>query len=499
MAALEKTFLDGLGILLGDSAVLMGSAADLARYAQDWRGRYSGEAACVVLASTTEQVAAVVRHCVTHHVPVLPQGGNTSLCGGAVPGDSGRPPVIVSLERMRNVRLVDASNNSIVVDAGCVLEAVQQAAVAVDRLYPISLGAEGSCQVGGTIATNAGGTAVLRYGNTRENVLGLEVVLPNGSIWDGLYALRKNNTGLDLKHLFIGSEGTMGIITGACLKLHPLPTAHATAWTAPIDPQGALDLLSLCQQACGSRLSAFEMINESQLQLVMAHVPGRKRPLSAAHPWHVLIELADTGAQHALDQALETVLEQASEQGLLRDAAIATSESQRSAFWLVRHSVSEANKKAGVGLTTDCAVPVSKTPQFIERSTAQVREFLSDADVLIVAHLGDGNVHFIPFLSFAAWNALPERDSTAGEIRRRINDVAHSLGGTFSAEHGIGRTLLDEMAHYKSPVEIAMMRTIKQSFDPDDLFNPGRLLPALRHQRIPESGQSLDPRAAIHS
>jgi FAD/FMN-containing dehydrogenase len=408
---------------------------------------------------------------------VLPQGGNTSLCGGAVPAAEGRPPVIVNLSRMRRIRRVDAANNSMEVEAGCVLAAVQEAAAAEGRLYPVSLGAEGSCQIGGTIATNAGGTGVLRYGNTRDNVLGLEVVLPDGAIWNGLTALRKNNTGYDLKHLFIGAEGTMGIVTAAVLKLHPLPTAHAVAWLAPESPQAALDILGLFQRACGSRLSAFEMIDSNQLDVVMAHVPGRKNPLADAHPWHVLVELSDTGDDAALQDLLQLILEQASEQGLLRDAVVANSGAQRAALWEVRHSVSEGNKKAGVGLTTDTAVPVSAVPRFIDEATQAVRRLVPGLPVLIVAHLGDGNVHFIPFFTFDAWNALPGRDAMAASIRRAVNDVADALGGTFSAEHGVGRSSLAEMAHYKSPVELAMMRAVKQAFDPDHLFNPGRLLP----------------------
>lgn len=461
---------------LGASAVL--TAADETRgYTEDWRGRYRGEAACVALPSTTAQVGAIVRCCVALRVPVLAQGGNTSLCGGAVPDERRALPVIVNLQRMRSVRSLDAANNSMVVEAGCVLAAAQQVAADAGRLYPISLGAEGSCQIGGNIATNAGGTGVLRYGNTRENVLGLEVVLPNGEIWDGLSALRKNNTGFDLKHLFIGAEGTLGIVTAACLKLHPLPTAHATAWTTLRDPGAALELLALVQQAAGARLSAFEMINDAQLQLVLQQLPDRKPPLAARDPWLVLVELADTGASDALEEALQDVLQRALGRALVSDAVLATSEAQRAAFWQVRHSVSEANKKAGLGLTTDCAVPISAVPRFIDDATRAVREFIPGLTVLVVAHLGDGNAHFIPFMSFDAWNTLPDRDRTAAAIRRSVNDVAHRLGGTFSAEHGIGRTLLDEMLAYKPAVELEMMRTIKHAFDPLDLFNPGRLLP----------------------
>ena len=470
---------------LGASAVLTRDS-DLEGYLEDWRGRYRGKAACLALPSTTEQVATIVRHCIAERVPVIAQGGNTSLCGGATPdADGGEPPVIVNLQRMRAVRELDPANNSIVVEAGCVLAAVQDAAAAARRLYPVSLGAEGSCQIGGTIATNAGGTGVLRYGNTRENVLGVEVVLPDGSIWNGLNGLRKNNTGIDLKHLFIGAEGTLGIVTAACLKLHPLPTAHALAWCAVRDPDAALDLLARVQQTAGARLSAFEMINDLQLQLVLQQLPDRRAPLPGTHEWHVLIELADTSPAAGLQAALQEVLQGALESGALVDAALAASEAQRAAFWQVRHSVSEANKKAGMGLTTDCAVPISAVPRFIAEATRAVRALVPGIEVIIVAHLGDGNAHFIPFMSFAAWEALPDRDALGIALRRSVNDVAHRLGGTFSAEHGIGRTQLGEMAAYKSVVELETMRAIKQALDPLNLFNPGRLLPARTATAVP--------------
>ncbi|MGJ7486128.1 FAD-binding oxidoreductase [Variovorax sp. LT2P21] len=470
--------------LLGSGAVLT-TDDDVAGFTEDWRGRYRGPAACVVQPSSTAQVAAVVRLCVAHGVPVLPQGGNTSLCGGAVPGTEGVAPVIVNLARMRRVRNVDAANNSMEVEAGCVLAAVQEAAAAQGRLYPISLGAEGSCQIGGTIATNAGGTGVLRYGNTRDNVLGLEVVLPDGTVWDGLYTLRKNNTGIDLKHLFIGAEGTMGIVTAATLKLHPLPTSHAVAWVAPRTPAAALQLLGMFQSACGASLSAFEMIDANQLRIVIEQLPSRRNPLSALHPWHVLIELSDTSAQEALQATLEQVLGQAAEQELLFDGVLASSGAQRAAMWEIRHSVSEANKKAGVGLTTDSAVPVSSVPAFIERATAAVHAIVPGLPIVIVAHLGDGNVHFIPFFTFAEWEAVADPEAMAQRIRHSVNDVAHSLHGTFSAEHGVGRTLLNEMAHYKSPVELGLMRRMKQAIDPQNLFNPGRLVPEAPPPRAP--------------
>ena len=469
--------IDELHNTLGAGGVLT-QAADVAAYVEDWRGRYRGPVAAVVLPGSTEQVAAIVRTCSRHGVPVLPQGGNTSLSGGAVPPAAGVPPVVVSLQRMRRIRSIDAANNTITVDAGCVLASVQDAAVAAGRLYPVSLGAEGSCLVGGTIATNAGGTGVLRYGNTRDNVLGLEVVLPDGTVWDGLYALRKNNTGYDLKHLFIGSEGTLGIVTGAVLKLHPLPTAHAMAWLSVANPQAALDLLAILQSGCGTQLSAFELLDENQIRLVVEQVPGRRCPVAEPAGWHVLVELADAGDAAALDARLEAALAPALESGLILDAAIATSGAQRAQFWEFRHSVSEANKKGGVGLTSDTAVPVSAVPAFIDAATAAVHRIVPDLPIVIVAHLGDGNVHFIPFFSFETWAALADKDAMAHDVRRVVNDVAAAFGGTFGAEHGVGQTLVPEMARYKPPVELRLMHAMKRALDPKGLFNPGRLLPS---------------------
>ena len=463
---------------LGHHAVLAGET-DMAGFVEDFRGRYKGRALCVVQPGSVEEVALVVRQCAALGVPLLPQGGNTSLCGGAVPDADGPAPVIVSLARMRRIRHVDAVNRSIEVEAGCVLKSVQEAAAEVQCLYPVSLGAEGSCQIGGTLSTNAGGTGVLRYGNTRENVLGLEVVLADGSIWNGLRGLRKDNTGIDLKQLFVGAEGTLGIITAATLKLHALPMHHALAWFAPVDPEAALRVLGLFQQRCGAYISAYELMNERQLQLVVERVPLRRNPLAQRHAWHVLVEFSDTRDGAQLNEQLQQTLEEAIGAGLVHDAVVAASDTQRAALWEVRHSVTEANKGAGVGLTTDCAVPVSAVPAFIEDATRAVRDIVPDIDVVIVGHMGDGNVHFIPMFTFDAWARLDDAASTASALRRAVNDVAHRLGGTFSAEHGIGQTGLPEMSHYKSPVELAMMRAVKQALDPGNLMNPGRLVPCV--------------------
>lgn len=469
-------FITGLQALLGADGVITASDETPA-FTQDWRGRYSGQAVCIAQPRNAEQVAAIVRLCVQAGVPVLAQGGNTSLCGGAVPGKDGPAPVIVNLRRMRRIRSVDPASNAICVDAGCVLAAVQQAAVASDRLFAVSLGAEGSCQIGGAIATNAGGNGVLRYGNMRENVLGLEVVLPDGSIWDGLRALRKNNTGYDLKHLFIGSEGTLGIVTGAVLKLHPLPKAHAGAWLGLDSAEAALAVLDLFQATSSGRLSAFELMSASQVALVAQHLPGQRCPLGGEPRWHVLVELSDSCSADELGDVMQTLLERAVGSGLISDAAVAASEAQRNAMWGYRHGASEANRKAGIGLTTDCAVPVSAVPAFIAAATDAVRSIVPDLPVMIVSHLGDGNVHFIPFLSFEYWGGLADREGFAARIRRSVNDVAVRLGGTFSAEHGIGQLLVAEMARYKPAAEIAMMQAVKRALDPSGLFNPGRLLP----------------------
>jgi FAD/FMN-containing dehydrogenase len=462
--------------IVGSSGVLVDNA-DVAGYAQDWRGVFRGTALCVVLPATTQQVSQVVKACVAAGVPLQPQGGNTSLCGGAVPLPGGVASVVLSLSRMRRIRDVDATGNSMEVEAGCILKTVQEAAAAAGRLYPVSLGAEGSCQIGGTIATNAGGTSVLRYGSTRDNVLGLEVVLPDGEIWNGLYRLRKNNTGFDLKHLFIGSEGTLGVITAATLKLHPQPTAHCVAWMAVRSPTEALQMLQRFRSSAGEWLSAFEMINAESIAKILRHLPDRRVPLSGSYPWHVLVELAHGRTEQALMEVMEEVLDKAASDGVIEDAAIARSGPQREAMWLVRHSDAEAFRRDGVSVSIDTAVPVAAVPEFIERGTAAVRTIVPGLEVLVVTHLGDGNVHFIPFFSFDRWRELDDCAAMELRIRGCVNRIAHELGGTFSAEHGVGLIHTPEMTQFKPAVELALMRKVKHLLDPSGLFNPGRLLP----------------------
>ena len=461
--------------IVGETGVLR-EAKDMAPFVADVRGFYQGNAQYVVRPRSTEEVAAVVALCVERSVPVQPQGGNTSLCGGSVPFADGRG-VILSLSRMRGIREVDATNNSMTVEAGCVLAEVQRAAIDAGRFYPVSLGAEGSCQIGGNIATNAGGTGVLRYGNTRENILGLEVVLPDASVWNGLRGLRKDNTGFDLKHLFIGSEGLLGIITAATLRLHPLNTRHIAAWLAPVSIDAAVELLGLFQSSLGPQLTAFEAMNSAQLQKVLKHMPDRKSPLDASHPWHILTELGCTADEAGLQASLEALLHKAMSSGLLTDAAVASNETQRAAMWNIRHSVTDAIRMAGRGIAHDIAVPVSKIPEFLRRVTPVLEQRFAGIQIIIVGHLGDGNLHFIPLFDFDVWETFADPQAVIDEVHRLTYGIVMELGGTFSAEHGIGRYLVAEMRQYKSDVELSMMRAIKQALDPRGLFNPQKMIP----------------------
>ncbi|MCW2241096.1 FAD-binding oxidoreductase [Azospirillum canadense] len=457
------------------AAQVLRDAGDTEPFLADWRGRYRGTALCVVRPASTAEVAAVVRLCAEHRVPLVPQGGNTGVVGGAIPDASGRS-VVLSLSRMNQIRALDRHDGAITVDAGCTLAQVQRAAEDADRLFPMSLGSEGSCQIGGNIATNAGGTAVLRYGTMRELVLGLEVVLPDGTVWDGLRTLRKDNTGYALKHLFIGAEGTLGIITGAALKLFARPKASATALLALPELDAALEVFARLRETFGERVTTAEILSESQLAGVLAHVPGTVRPLHTAAPWYLLVEVTDTLADSNLSEALEGALEEAMTTGLITDATVARSGAQAAALWKLRHSVSEANRKSGVVIGHDTAVPISKIPDFVTRATAEVEALRPDARIVAVGHIGDGNIHLVVI--------LPEALRTAGEplepIARAINDAVHrqavALGGTISAEHGIGQSLRAPLAAFKGPAEMELMRGIKRLFDPLGILNPGKVL-----------------------
>ena len=466
-APLIRTLAD----LLGADQVLT-SAADMSAYLADWRGRYRGAATCVVRPASTAAVAAVVRACAEAAMPIVPQGGNTGLCGAATPAGDGHA-VVVSLTRLNRVRQIDTANNTMTVEAGCVLATLQAAAAQAGRLFPLSLAAEGSCQIGGNLSTNAGGVQVLRYGNARDLTLGLEVVLASGEIWDGLRGLRKDNTGYDLKHLFIGAEGTLGIITAAVLKLFPLPRANATAWLAIASPAAAVRLLADLQARFASTLTACELVSDVALGLVRQHIPG-PHPALWASPWHLLIELSAGGEESELREALGALLAEALASGTISDAVLAQSGEQARRLWAMRENIGEAQRIDGLSIKHDVSVPISRIPEFVERADQALTEAFPGLRIVTFGHIGDGNLHYNQSQAAAGRNAAFLAAQPA--VNRIVHDLVDELGGSISAEHGIGRLKRDELLRYKSPVEIEMMRAIKHVLDPQGLMNPGKVL-----------------------
>lgn len=447
---------------------------DMEPYVADWRGMVHGTAAAVVRPSDTGHVAAIVNICSEMRVPIVPQGGNTGMCGASVPHAGGRE-IVLSLARMNRILEVDALNNTVTVEAGCVLANVRQAAAEADRLFPLSLGAEGSCQIGGNLSTNAGGVNVLRYGNTRDLALGLEVVLPDGRVWDGLRGLRKDNTGYDLKHLFVGAEGTLGVITKAVLKLFPRPKSSATAWAAVPHPDAALELLSLLRQRCGDRISAFELISRNCLDLVLRHIPGTRDPLSSAHGWYVLADLGDSREGKVLRDELEQALAAAMERELVSDAVIAENQAQAQALWRMREAIPEAARaEPGMLYRHDIAVAVSRVPAFIKEAQSALKQRFPGVNVICFGHLGDGNLHYNAFVAGRNRNDAAARD--AHDVTEVVYDIVQRYQGSFSAEHGIGLFKVDDLKRYKSAVELELMRTLKHALDPHNLMNPGKVL-----------------------
>jgi D-lactate dehydrogenase (cytochrome) len=467
--------LAALRAIVGGQGVLE-SASDTAPYLVDWRKRHHGQALCIVRPKSTGEVAQILQLALRHAVPVYPQGGNTSVCGGSVPPAAGEG-IVLSLSRMNRILEVNPRNNSMTVEAGCVLQTVQEAAAAADRLFPLSLGAEGSCQIGGNLATNAGGTGVLRYGNTRDLVLGIEAVLADGRVLDLVRTLRKDNSGYDLKNLFIGSEGTLGVITKAALKLFPRPSHYATTMMTAAHVRPLVDVGLELQQRFPGELVALEFINSEEFEIVMRHSPTVTRPFPAPAPWYLLAEVATAADVQEIASALGTCLERHIASGALGDAVVAASEDQRRNLWRIRHTVSESNVREGMGLTHDIAVPTFAVPEFIERAEAAVAERYRDGRVVVVGHLGDGNIHYIVMFSQEAWAANGDKARFQHDLGRMLYDLAASLGGTFSAEHGIGSLHLAEMARYKPAVELAVMREVKRLLDPRGIMNPGRVVP----------------------
>jgi FAD/FMN-containing dehydrogenase len=466
--------LNNLRHIVGAPHVL--TEGDLSAYEQDWRKRAHGKALAVVRPGNTQEVADVVKACSKAGVSIVPQGGNTGLVVGSVPDTTGQQ-VVLSLLRMNTVRDIDADNLTLTVDAGCVLQNVQQAAEQAGFLFPLSLAAEGSCTIGGNLASNAGGTQVLRYGNARELCLGLEVVTAQGEIWHGLSGLRKDNTGYDLRNLMIGSEGTLGIITAATLKLYPMPAARLTAWAAVPSVQDAVALLGMAHQHLGAGLTGFEMMGQFALHLVDKHFPQLRVPLWQDSPYCVLLENSDNESEAHARERFEQLLETAFETGCVSDAVVAENLTQAHNLWHIRESISLAQAEEGLNIKHDISVPISAIPAFVDHTDARLTAEIAGVRLVNFGHLGDGNLHYNV--------QAPEGIDAAAFLREQETRVNHlvydsvkAFGGSISAEHGIGSLKTETLPHYKDPTALALMKQIKHALDPQGLFNPGRVVPS---------------------
>jgi len=459
--------LDRLAAAVGDKYAIR-EPAEMAGYMREWRDIWVGRSPLVLRPGSTAEVAAIMTIANETLTAIVPQSGNTGLVGGQLPHETGNE-VLLSLDRMTRILSVDAADNTLTAEAGAILKSVQEAADAAGRLFPLSLASEGSCRIGGNLSSNAGGLNVLAYGNARDLCLGLEVVLADGRVWNGLRRLRKDNTGYDLKNLFIGAEGTLGIITGAVLKLYPRPKLYETAFVAVPTPQAAVDLLSLCRDMSGNRVIAFELMPRLGIEFTVRHMNVRD-PLVEPSPWYVLVELADPS-----EGTLLRILEEGLGRGLATDATAAQTLAQRAELWAIREMMSESQKFEGGSIKNDIAVPVSKVPQFLEEAGAAVERFMSGVRIMSFGHLGDGNIHYnlsqpigmdkAAFL--AAWN----------DFNDVVFEVVMKLDGSISAEHGIGRLKRHHLPHIKSSVELALMRDFKRLLDPNGILNPGKVLP----------------------
>ncbi len=443
---------------------------EIAPHLVEWRSKYQGHTPLLLKPQTAAEVSAVLAICNETRTAIVPQGGNTGLVGGQIPLNG---EVLLSLARMNKIRNVDASDASLVAEAGVILEDVHRAAGEIGKFFPLSLASEGSCTIGGNLSTNAGGVDVLRYGSARNLVLGLEVVLPDGRVLDLLRSLHKDNTGYDLKQLFIGAEGTLGVITAATLKLYPAPASYETAFIAVRDPQAAIELLDRMQTATGGLISAFELIPRLALELVLAHIPAARDPLARPSPWYVLAEATSAGKVSLRDAFQETVAD-AIEAGIASDAAIAANETQRRDLWRLRENISEAQKREGASIKHDISVPVKDIPAFLAQGCALVAKMVPGVRPVPFGHLGDGNIHFnftVP--KGADGEAFLAQWTT---ISRAVHDLVNSFGGSISAEHGVGVMKRDDIVRYKSAVEIDLMRTLKRTLDPNNILNPGKVV-----------------------
>ena len=468
----DRATLDELKAAVG-SGSWFDSPEDLAPYLVDFRGLYRGASPLVLMPRDSREVCRILEICNRREAAVVPHGGNTGYCGAATPDESGTQ-IVLSMRRLNRIRRLDAADYSMIVESGCTLAEAQAAARTVDRLFPLSLGSEGTAQIGGNLSTNAGGTAVLRYGMMRDLVLGLEVVLADGRIMSGLNSLRKDNTGYDVKSLFIGAEGTLGVITAASLKLFPLPADTATALVGVDSPQHALDLLGLLRTAAGDQVTTFELMPRLAVELTVRHIAGGADPQDLGTSWYLLIELTSPNPRQNLAGLLADELHQAAADGIVKDAMIATSIAQALSMWKLRESIPEAQRHHGASLKHDISVPVSSVPKLIEEGSALVRRLVPEGEVVGYGHLGDGNLHFNV-------SQRPGADKTAflqrgGPLEHAVFDLVGSLGGSISAEHGIGRLKAAEFAGRADPVELAVMHDLKRALDPKGILNPGKIL-----------------------
>ena len=450
-------------------------ANDLRAYEQDWRKREHGKSLAVVRPASTPEVAAVVKACTAAGVSIVPQGGNTGMVVGSTPDASGTQ-VVLSLQRMNQVRTLDGANLTVTVDAGCVLQAIQETCEKAGFLFPLSMASEGSCTIGGNLGTNAGGTQVVRYGNTRELCLGLEVVTPQGEIWDGLSGLRKDNTGYDLRHLMIGSEGTLGVITGAIMKLYPLPAAQLTAFAAVPSLEAAVQLLGLAHQHLSAGLTGFEVMGTFALSLVTKHFPQQRVPFQDGdQPYCVVLENSDQESETHARACFERLLEVAMEQGCVQDAVVAESITQARALWHIRESIPLAQAQEGLNIKHDISIAVSRIPEFVRLTDAQLQTAYPGARLVNYGHLGDGNLHYNVQAPAGADAEAFLRDDEKG-VNTIVYDMVDRFNGSISAEHGVGSLKREKLEQHKSPVALGMMRAIKQALDPQNTMNPGRVL-----------------------
>jgi FAD/FMN-containing dehydrogenase len=483
-----QPFFDRLAELLGPKGFTQ-ERGEMEPWLVDWRGRYRGSAAALLSPCTTAEVAEVVRLCAEARVPIVPQGGNSSMVGGATPDASGRA-MLLSLRRMNRIRSLDPAANLAVCEAGVVLQSLHEAALAGGRRFPLTLGARGSATIGGLVSTNAGGTQVLRFGTMRGLVRGLEAVLPDGSVFNGLAPLRKDNRGYDLKQLLVGAEGTLGIVTAASLALVPAIGGRAVAWVGLDSPEAALALLRHCEERLGDAVEAFELVPRSSLDLVLRHVPGTRPPLGRAQPWNALIEVVSPVGAPGPEDALSAALEAALERGLATDAAIAASEAQAEDFWRLRDSISEAERKDGPAAKHDISVEVSAMPRFMVEAAAAVETRFPGTKVNAFGHLGDGNVHFNVR---APEGAGPEwLEESGAAITAFVHDLVTAAGGSISAEHGIGQMKIAELARLADPARLSAMRAIKRALDPQGIMNPGKLVPQMPDTK-PSLAETVDP------